>query len=230
MTLEQYESLTGTAVPDNQVAVVTAQLNRVKAILETMLGYTLTPDNVLTNLYNELGISPVECSCSSVDPENLNPPDEVEYAYRQYRYNFKDKYLFVDPFTAINKVKLVQDNVTIRVLDYDEYRVQYGQDGIAKYIEVCDDCFCTCVCDDCVQLAVDADWVWQDEFPNDLLYIWADMVTYYADCKQNIKSESIGAHSYTKFDDIAPETIPTNMAVLRKYAGPYGSIIVTPTV
>lgn len=235
MDLEQYESLTGITVPDSQVAVVTAQLDRVKAILETMLGYTLTPDDVLTNLYNELGISPVECSCSNVDVENLNPPDEVEFAYRLYRYNHKDKYLFVDPFSEINKVKLVKDDVTIKVLDPDEYRVQYGRDGIAKYIEVCDECFCTCECRDCIQLAVDANWLWQDDLylpsiPNDLLFVWADMVTYYADCQSNIKSETIGAHSYTKFDDIAPETIPSNLAVLQRYAGPYGSIIVTPTV
>lgn len=234
MTLEQYESLTGITVPDSQVAVVEAQLNRVKAILETMLGYTLSPDDEgdeprLTNLYNELGISPLECSCSSVDTDNLNPADEVEYAYRLYRYNFKDKYLFVDPFTSVHKVKLVKDGVTIKVLDPDEYRVQYGRDGIAKYIEVCDDCFCVCDCRDCVQLAVDANWCFET-LPDDLLYVWADMVTYYANCKQDIKSESIGAHSYTKFDNVKPETIPTNVAVLQRYAGPYGSLTVTPTV
>ena len=229
MTLDQYQTLTGITVPASQVAVVTAQLNRVQAILETMLGYTLDPDDVLTNLYSELGISPNECSCSSVDVDNLNPADPVEYAYRLYRYNHKDKYLFVDPFTAINKVKLVKDGVTIKVLDDDEYRVQYGKDGIAKYIEVCDDCFCVCDCKDCIQLAVDADWVWET-VPDDLLYVWADMITYYADCKQDIKSESIGAHSYTKFDNTPPETTPANYAVLQRYAGPYGSVIKTPTV
>ena len=229
MTLEEYETLTGTTVSASNQAVVEAQLNRVKAILETLLGYTLTPDDVLENLYNELGISPLECSCSSVDVDNLNPADEVEYAYRLYRYNHKDKYLFVDPFTEINKVKLVKDGVTIKVLDPDEYRVQYGRDGIGKYIEVCDGCFCVCDCDDCVQLAVDANWVFET-IPDDLLYVWADMVTFYADCKQDVRSESIGAHSYTKFDKTPPETIPTNKAVLVKYAGPWGSLTKTPTV
>lgn len=229
MTLEQYETLTGITVSATDQAVVEAQIDRVQAILETMLGYTLTPDDVLTNLYNELGISPLECSCSSVDVDNLNPADAVMYAYRLYRYNYKDKYLFVDPFTAVNKVKLVKDGVTIKVLDDDEYRVQYGRDGIAKYIEVCDDCFCTCDCNDCIQLAVDADWVWET-IPDDLLYVWADMITYYADCKKDVRSESIGAHSYTKFDKQAPETTPTNYAVLQRYAGPYGSIVKTPTV
>jgi len=223
MDLTTYQTLTGITVPASQVAVVTAQLNRVQAILETMLGYTLSSELKLLNLYTELGISPVECSCSNVDIDDLLPADPVEYAYRQYRYNPKDKYLFVDPFTEIHKVKLVKDGVTIRVLAADEYRVQYGRDKIAKYIEVCDECFCTCECDSCVQLAVDANWVF-DPIPDNLLYVWAEMVTYYADCKSDVKSESIGSHSYTKFDNTPAELQPQNLAVIRLYSGPYGSI------
>lgn len=230
MTLEEYEQLTGITVSASNESVVEAQLNRVQAVLESLLGYTLDPDNVLENLYNELGISPIECPCSSVDAETLNPPDDVEYAYRLYRYNNKDKYLFVDPFTAIHKVKLVKDGVTMKVLDPDEYRVQYAKDGIAKYIEVCDTCFCSCDCENCIQLAVDADWVWQDGLPLDLQYLFADMVTYYADCKTDVKSETVGAHSYTKFDNTPPEQMPNNLLILQKYAGSWGTVVKTPTV
>ncbi len=225
MDLEQYQELTGVTVPTAKEALYEAQLLRVQAMLETLLGYTLTPADVLTNLYNEEGISQQECSCSCVDTDNLNPADEVEYAYRLYRYNWKDKYLLTDPFTAVHKVKLVKDGVTVKVLDPSEYRVQYGRDNIAKYIEVCDSCYCTCDCTDCIQLAVDADWVWQDELPNDLLYVWADMVTYYVDCKQDVRSETIGAHSYTKFDNTAPELLPNNISVLERYAGAYGTVL-----
>lgn len=238
MTLSEYQTLTGITVSSANTAKVTAQIARTQAMLETLLGFTLNPDEVETNLYNELGKSSENCFCPSVDLEDLQDPDAVVGAYRLFRYNDLDKYFHVDPFSRVHKVKLVfikggtgANGVTLKTFDTDEIRVQYGRDGWAKYIEHCQNCLCTCECDSCVQLAVDADWLWTPatEIPLDLQYLWADMITWYADDKnKKLKSESIDTHSYTFGANPAPETEPQNLAVLKKYAGPYGSVSVMP--
>ena len=227
MTPEKYTELTGIAVTDE--ALITAQINRTRSMLETMLGYPLCSPKNQQNLYNELGKTQLECACPNVDTDNLNDPDEVESSYRLFRYDSRDKYFHVDPFTTVYKVKLVyvkpgdgDNGITLKTFDDDEIRVNIGREGLSKYIEHCQDCFCSCDCTSCIQLAVDADWV--TTMPKDLLYVWADMVTYYADCKRNIKSESVTTHSYTKFDRTIPEMEPQNLAVIKRYAGPYGSV------
>jgi hypothetical protein len=236
MDLSKYQELTGITVSASRAVYVQAQINRSIAMLETLLGFTLDPENVDTNLYNEVGKARTECACPSVDTEDLDDPDEVIGAYRMFPYNTLDQFLHVDPFTKLHAVKLVfvkqgasGDGVTLRTFNDERVRVHQGRDGIAKYIELCRDCFCDCGCDGCVQLAVDADWLWEGELPNDLLYVLADMVTYYSDQKRNVKSESITTHSYTKFDRVAPETEPQNLAVIQRYAGPLGSATVMPT-
>jgi hypothetical protein len=239
--LSKYQELTGNTVSSAKTGFYQAQINRTKAMLETMLGFTLNPDNVQTNLYNELGKSRDDCACSSAaiqENADLDDPDEVTGAYRLFPYNHLDQFFHVDPFTAVHKVKLVwvkqgtgDNGVTIRTFDQDRIRVDMGRDGIGKYVELCHDCLCVCDCQGCVQLAVDADWLWDDpaDLPLDLLYVWADMVTHYSDQKKDIKSESITTHSYTKFDRVAPETEPHNLSVIKKYAGPHGSATVMPT-
>lgn len=238
MNLEGYEILTGTTVPSTKTAQITATIARTQTILETLLGFTLDPDEVETNLYNELGKSNRDCFCPSVDLEDLQPPDAVVGAYRLFRYNDLDKYFHVDPFSVLHKAKLVfikggtgANGITIKTFDTEELRVNYGRDGLAKYIEHCTDCLCICECNDCVQLAVDADWLWTEAqgVPEDLQYLWADMVTWYADSKnKKLRSESIDTHSYTFATNTAPELEPQNLAILKKYAGPYGSVSVMP--
>lgn len=238
MTLAEYQTLTGITVSSANTAKVTAQIARTQAILETLLGFTLNPDKVEENLYNELGKTTESCFCPSVDLEDLQDPDPVVGAYRLFRYNSADQYFHVDPFSTVHKVKLVYikagtgtNGVTIKTFDTDEIRVNYGRDGLAKYIEHCHDCLCICECENCVQLAVDADWLWTPatEIPTDLQYVWADMITWYADSKnKGIRSESIDTHSYTRFDNKPPELDPSNLAIIKRYAGPYGSVSVMP--
>lgn len=235
MDLETYEELTGITVPANQQGVVEAQILKAQKILEGMLGYTLDPTLVDQNLYIELGKSPTECPCPSVEPENLLPPDAVVFAYRLFPYNNLDKYLETDPFTSLYKVKLVRDDVTVKTFTEEEIRAQWGGQGWGKYIENCKSlCVCLVECR-CVQLAVDAEWLFACDssvgdpsigcVSDEILYIWADMVTYYVDCKKDVKSESIGSHSYTKFDrDVLPQDERGNLAILKKYAGPNGTL------
>jgi hypothetical protein len=237
MNLADYQTLTGITVPTSGQAKVTATIARTQSMLETLLGFTLTANQVTENLYNELGKTQRNCFCPSVDLENLLPADVVIGAYRLFKYTENDKYFHIDPFTKVHRVKLVfirdgadaTNGITIKTFDWDDIRINYGREGFAKYIEHCKDCICECSCRDCVQLAVDADWLWSSDLPNDLQYLWADMVTFYADDKKaEIKTESIDTHSYTRFDNKPPQLQPQNLAVLRRYAGPYGSAAVMP--
>lgn len=236
MTLAEYQTLTGITVASSQQAKVTAQITRTRLVLETMLGFTLDKTKAVENLYNELGKSNESCFCPSVDLENLEEPDDVEGSYRLFHYDKRDQYFFVDPFTTVYSTKLVyikqgtgDNGVTIKTFDDENIRLQFGRDNWGKYIEHCHDCLCECNCENCVMLAVDADWLNEDCIPTDLKYVWADMVTFYSDdSKQNIKSESIDTHSYTRFEKKAPESESHNLAVIKRYAGPYGSVSVMP--
>lgn len=232
MDLAEYQTLTGVTVPTAQVAKVTATIARTRSILETMLGFSLSSGQRDKNLYKELGKSSQNCFCPSVDLENLEAPDDVEGAYRLYRFNDLDTYFHIDPAVTIYKVKLVyiksgsgDNGITVKTFDDDELRINYGMYGLTKYIEHCKDCLCACDCTDCVQLAVDADWMFEGCLPADLKYVWTDMITYYTDeNKSDIRSESIDTHSYTRFDNKPPEQDQQNMAVIKRYAGPFGSV------
>lgn len=239
MDLSKYSELTGITVSDSEANFVKAQIRRTRATLETLLGFSLLKKNTNTNFYNEKGKSTLNCFCPNVDTSNLLPADEVVNSYRLYPYSPSDKYFFVDPFTSVNAVKLVyvkqgdpdESGITLKTFDENNIRIEMGKGGISKYIQDCqwDLCVCDDVCGNCVQLAVDAEWIYQGCLPDDLLYVWADMVTYSSDKKKDIRSESILSHSYSKFDRVLPETDPQNLAVIRKYAGPYGSASVQPT-
>lgn len=233
MTLAKYQELTGTTVSAADTAKVTATLNRVQRMLETMLGFTLDPTLVNQNLYTETGKTPTDwCPCPNVEMGNLLPPDPVVFAYRLYPYNRLDKFLSVDPFSAVHAVKLVKDGVTLRTFLPEEFRVDIGRDGWAKFFELCRTCRCTPTCTNCAQLAVDATWLWDDEddIPDDLLYVWADMVTFYGNENFGVKSQTLGTHSYTLFDNVAPQDKSENIAVLMRYAGPFGSLARTVTL
>jgi hypothetical protein len=201
-----------------------------------MLGYTLNPNLVDENLYTETGKTDADwCPCSNVDVDNLSDPDAVVYAYRLFPYNRHDKYLALDPFSAIHAVKLIKDGVTFRTFDTDDFRVDYGRGGWAKFIEMCTSCLCRRAdCVGCVQLAVDADWLWDgttgNELPTDLQDVWVDMVTYYADPNFGVKSQTLGTHSYSLFDNTPPQDKPQNKAIISRYAGPHGSAVPTVTV
>lgn len=234
MNLWQFQQLSGITVPEAQQAIVQAQILRTKKLLESMLGFTLDPEKINENFYNEEGKTATECSCPNVSTENLLDPDELVTAYRLFPYNPHDKYFHIDPFTQVHQVKLVWNNVTVKTFDEEEYRANFAN-GWGKYLENCQGHrLCVCACTDCVQLAVDADWMFVCDSSvgdssvgciyDEILYIWADMISFYADCKKDVKSESIGSHSYTKYDKIAIEDMPSNIAILKKYAGPNGTL------
>jgi hypothetical protein len=227
MDITTYETITGTTVATADTARVTAVINKVQRMLEAMLGYTLDITLADTNEYTELGKTASECPCGEIDLDTLLAPDAVAYAYRLYDYNPSDKYLSIDPCLNVSNVKLVRGGITLKTLDIDEYMVQTRQ-GVSKYLEMCPTCLLHCLCNcKCVQLAVDAEWLWDTTLPDDLLDVWAEMITFYSDNKKDIKSESLGTHSYTR-TSIAPETLSANLTILQKYAGANGSLSTLP--
>lgn len=238
MDLSTYELISGKTITDE--VLYTAHLDKARRKLESMLGYTLDPVLVNTNLYNELGKTTTDFACPIVNIESLDDPDPVVTAYRLYDYNPQDPFLHVDPFTTINAVKLVYvrqgaspNGITVKTFDDDYIRQHQGRDAWSKYIGEPHDDFhwagawniswgWGCYHDHHVQLAVDA--VWQFEtIPDDLLDVWADMVTYRADSKIDVKSETILTHSYTKYDREAPEYEAFYGSVISRYAGPHGT-------
>jgi hypothetical protein len=231
MTLAEYEILTGVTVPIANQTRVTAQIAKTQAILESLLGYSLDPSIASENQYDELGISPTECPCDT--PTTLNPAEPVQFAYRLFPYNKKDSILSIDPAFSINQVKLVRNGITFKTID-DWHGIL--KNGLIKYLQQ-NLCWCSC-CDLCegVQLAVDAVWLGAEvdynnvELPVDLQGVWAEMITYYSCPKTNIKSETLGSHSYTKFQDEKPEMISINQSIIKKYAGPNGLLARTITI
>lgn len=246
MNLEKYKELTGITVPASQEAKVTATIRRTKTALETLLGFSLKPKN----LYTEVGKVQFEGYLPIEDTTSLLPPDDEEGTYKLFPYNEHDKYFHVDPFTNMHKVKLVmpqRNGEFVTITDLDNVVAQYGRDGVGKYIERHWEWFTWQWWrtwrfsywgqPSGVMLAVDADWI--DCYPDDILYLWADMVTYYSDPNYsvvgNIKSESVDGHSWSKGNagggkegDMAPEVNPANRLILARYAGPFGSIVRNP--
>lgn len=230
MDLSTYQTLTGITVSSSDTARVTAELTRSRRQLEALLGYTLDPSLRNTNFYNELGKATTDCAYPIVDIDTLDDPDAVVTAYRLYDYNVTDKYWHIDPFTTINAVKLVYvkqganpNGVTLKTFDDEAIRAHFGKDNWSKYLEYTPNDFWTCRYDYHIQLAVDAVWGFAT-IPVDLQYVLADMVTYSSDLEKNIKSESILTHSYTKFDNVAPEKEYANNSVIARYAGPHGTM------
>lgn len=223
MNITEYQELSGINVASKDVDRVTATISKTQKILEGMLGYSL--DTRDTNEYDEIGKTITECPCD-IDLNNLSAPDSVEFAYRLFTYREDDKYLSIDPATVIYAVKLVKDGVTVKTLDSDDYRAHF-KNGLIKFIER-RKLWCDVECE-FVQLAVDAEWAFE-EVPDDLSYIWADMVTYYSDLNKDIKSQVLGTHSYTKFDNKEPENKTQSLSIIKKYAGPNGSLNRTVTV
>lgn len=234
MNLEEYEKLMGITIPEDKRTYYSAQILRVQSKLETLLGFTLKAKHI----YTELGKSQRECVCPNIpESSSLLPPDEVKGIIKVFPYNYKDKFLHIDPFLDVYNVKLVRvlDNKQfITYKTFETFTKQYMSQGIGTHIEKCNTCFCDCDCKDCVQLAVDADWVdftdEESDLPDDLLYLWCDMINYYADPMKDIKSESVDGHCWSRGDITPPEELIENKLLLQRYAGPYGSIVRIPTI
>lgn len=177
-------------------------IDKAISIVESMLGYTLDPTERLNN-------------------EVLS----LEGSYRLFSFHKSDLTTLIDPATIINDVKIISRGEIEDVESYEEVL----QPNFIKYLEIEGDYPCGCgrKFDTCstYKIAVDADWAFDEgEIPDDLISIIADMSQYYADSKKDIRSESLGTHSYTRFDRGPVELYPENLKIIKKYAGPKGTV------
>lgn len=234
MDLKKYKELTGVTVPTSQEVKVTATIRRTKATLETMLGFSLKPKN----LYIEKGKVQYEGYFPIEDTTELLAPDEEVGTYKLFPFNESDQYFHVDPFENIYKVKLVKpvtDGEFVTIAQLDNVVPTYGRDRIGKYIERHYEWFTwewwrtwrytwKANGDDGLMLAVEADWI--DCYPDDLLYLWADMVTYRTSPNYGISGESVDGHSWSRTKDhqVEPEYRADAKKILMRYAGPYGQV------
>lgn len=248
MNLDKYTELTGITVASANEAKVTATIKRTQKQLESILGFTLSPKNLYTELGKVQfeGYLPIIEDVTNLDDLELQDADDEIGTYKLFPYNESDQYLHVDPFNNLYKVKLVMplpEGDFITIVDLDNVVAHYGRDNIGKYIERHYEWFTWewyrtwrwswgAYADRGFMLAVDADWI--DCFPDELMYLWADMVTYYSDSGYslmgNIKSESVDGHSWSvgtsgggSSGDTAPESNLMNKQLLQRYAGPFGS-------
>ena len=234
MDLTLYTELTGKTIPESQTAYYQALISRTQAKLESILGWSFTP----VALYQEKGKTQRDCVCPDIPQSNLLPADEVKGIIKVFPYNWKDKFLHIDPFTQVYAAKLVKvlnNREFITFKTFENFTQQMMANGIGRYIERCKTCYCDCNCKDCVQLAVDANWLsvpTEDDQPADLLYLWCDMIDYYGDPARDISSESVDGHSWSKGKDalIAPEATDAALVILKKYAGPFGLVDRIPTL
>ena len=230
MDLAKYEELTGKTVPMSKRAFYNALIKRTQSKLEILLGYSFEP----LVLYEELGKTQMECICPDIPQSSeLLPPDEVKGIIKVFPYNDKDRFLHIDPFKDVYSVKLVRVTENRKFITYKVFEnvtEQMGGNGLGGYIEKCPTCGCECDCKNCVQLAVDASWMKTADIPEDLLYLWCDMIDFYSDEHRDIKSESVDGHSWSRGDVKAPEEDKISVLLLQKYAGPFGSVTKVPVL
>lgn len=245
MDQDTFTNLTGLTVATSQEGRFNHLLTSSGEDLEEVLGYPLDPTD-WEDQYEEIGKT-ANASWNG-DLDALAEPDEVEGSTRLYRWNRYDPNLFIDPATHLHSIKLVRmdsygsddgNGVTFQTLDPKGYTLlmKNGRDGAwGKYVRMTDDVlewrrdllwfqwpslWSGDEGDEYVQVAVDADWAFE-ELPSKLLQVQADMIAYSIDDKRDIKSESMLGHSYTR--DTRKDPMQQHASVLSQYAGPNGSV------
>lgn len=147
---------------------------------------------------------------------------------RYFIYNERDQYIKLDPFISITSIKLVNDDTDEIIFDAEDYRIHH-EANITRFIQLEKDYYREgSLIYKNVQLKVDAEWEWT-ELPIELKLLWADMITYATDEKKDIKSETLGTHSYTK-TNIHPELREENQIIIKKYQGGNANGIIIPII
>lgn len=246
MDLAKYEELTGNTVPASEQGRVNATIVRANALLESLLGYSLSSSQNIDK--TEIGKVQFEGGIPlyPVNTGELLPPDTAVGTYRLFYYNDKDLYLKSDPTRNIYHVKLVQalnDDQFVTIVDLEDFTAKrYGKFG--KFIQRSTGWFNwnwygwlinRLGNGNGLMVAVDAEWLNEDNMPQDLAFLWADMVAYYSDenysVSGSLKSESVTGHSWSrntagggKGVDLSPEQSDAGMKTLSQYVGPNGTL------
>lgn len=245
MTIAEYQTLTGTTVPDSDVTRVKAVIRRAEAKLEGLLGYSLSKQKSWTELgkvqYD--GLIPFPSLPVSDDViDNLSAADEQTGDIQLFNFDELDKHIKINPAKEIYRAKVVlpvnQDEF-ITIYDLENGVPYLNGAGLVTAVTRYYSWFTWSWWNSLLwadrsnlMIAVDADYIDVcdvNQYP-DLAYLLADMVTYYADPSYSlmgvIKSETIDTHSYTRAatgttaDSTAPEGQLSSKKIIEKYAGP----------
>jgi hypothetical protein len=202
MTISDYETLTGTTVPTAQEPLYTAIIAKTKLMLEMILGYTLDPVTLAETRYYDL--------------------------------NVNDPYILLDPYKTITSIEIMKGAEVVDTLVLGDDYSTYTKNGISKYIQLI-----TCMnlqlprypflcCNKPTDYRLKVVGIFEfATVPQDISMIWADMITYYVDPNRDLKSQTLGSHSYTRGNMTPPEQDKANTQVTMKYAGSNGMISYT---
>jgi hypothetical protein len=219
-------------VKDPQRAFVTANIKKAQFMIENALGFTLDAEKAAQNLYTETGQAPDDSwICGGSDADLLPADDEPDEAYRLFAQGEPlSPYQFgaltrIDPCTSISKIKLVHGTVSVHTFTTSELALRSGPNGYGRLVDLAVIFPNPYRCGHRLQVAVSADWlgVDDDQLPDDLMSVWADVATWLSDKTRNIKSENRGTRSYTKAETKSPLEDPVNKSILDSYAGPRGT-------
>lgn len=245
MTIAEYTTLTGITVSTEDEPKVEAAIRKSEAKLEALLGYSLSTQKTWTELgkvqYD--GLVPFPSLPVSDDVlNNLQPADVQTGTIQLFTFDELDKHIKINPAKKIHRAKVVlpvSETEFITIYDLENAKPYLNVAGLVTAITRYSNWFTWTWWNSLLWsdkqnlvLAVDATYVDTTDVNtyNDLAWLLADMVTYYADpaysLMGNVKSESIDSHSYTRAntgadpDSMAPQGQPSAKMIIEKYAGP----------
>jgi hypothetical protein len=230
--LSEYIDISGLAVKDSQRGFVTANIKKARFMIESALGFTLDAEKAEQNLYTETGQAPSDSwICGGSDADLLPADAEPDEVYRLFTAAEPESQFSlsaltrIDPCTAISKVKLVHGTVNVHTFTTSELALLMSASGYGRLVDLAVIFPNPSRCQHRLQVAVSADWLGldDDQLPDDLSSVWADLVTWLSDKTRNIKSENRGTRSYTKTETRSPLEDQANRSILESYAGPRGT-------
>lgn len=248
MTIAEYQALTGITVDDSDVNRIKAIIRRSESKLGSLLGYSLSKQKTWTERgkmsYDGLVPFP-SLPVDQVVLDNLQPADEPIGDIQLFNFDELDKHIRINPAKEVYRVKVVlpiNEDEFITVYDLRSGIPYLNGVGLTVAITKFYAWFTwtwysllSYTHRSNLMLAVDAEFVDVCDVNkyDDLAYLLADMVTYYADPNYslmgNIRSESIDSHSYSLaqvgtakdgLDGAAPQGQPSAKLTIEKYAGP----------
>lgn len=245
MTIADYQTLTGTVVPEADVTRMKAVIRRSESRLASLLGYSLSKQKTWTELgkvqYD--GLTPFPSLPVSDDVlDNLSAADDQTGDIQLFNFDELDTHIKINPAKEVYRAKVVlpvNEDEFITIYDLDEGMPYLNGAGLITAITRYYSWFTWTWWNSLLwtdrsnlMLAVDAEYINVcdiDRYP-DLAYLLADMVTYYADPNYSlmgvIRSESIDSHSYSRAstgttpDSAAPEGQASSRQIIERYAGP----------
>ena len=244
MTIQEYQNLTGATVAPGDEVRMKAIIRRSEARLGTLLGYSLSKQKNWTEKgkvrYD--GLVPFPSLPVSDDVlNNLSVPDDQLGDIQLFNLDELDKHIRINPAKEVYRAKIVMpinEDEFITIYDLDNALPYLNAAGlvvaITRYVSWFTWTWWNSLLftdRSTLMLAVDADYVniCDAGEHEDLAYLLADMVTYYADPNYslmgNIRSESIDSHSYSRAstgsnpDSAAPEGQASSKMIIEKYAG-----------